>query len=60
VHYPDKVASLCNLNSADDNSPLNVWPEMIVRFADPALKALALAIAESPAQFGRLLGIGRC
>jgi haloalkane dehalogenase len=55
VEHPYKVASLCILNSAYDNSPLDVWPEMIVLFADPALKALALAIAQSPAQFGWLL-----
>jgi pimeloyl-ACP methyl ester carboxylesterase len=55
VEHPYKVASLCILNSAYDNSPLNVWPEMIVLFADPALKELALAVAQSPAQFGWLL-----
>jgi pimeloyl-ACP methyl ester carboxylesterase len=55
VEHPYKVASLCILNSAYDNSPLNVWPEMIVLFADPALRALALAVAQSPAQFGWLL-----
>jgi haloalkane dehalogenase len=55
VEHPYKVASLCILNSTYDNSPLNVWPEMIVLFADPALKALALAVAQSPAQFGWLL-----
>jgi haloalkane dehalogenase len=55
VEHPYKVASLCILNSAYDNSPLNVWPEMIVLFADPALKALALAVAQSPVQFGWLL-----
>ncbi|WP_426616142.1 alpha/beta fold hydrolase [Bradyrhizobium sp. McL0616] len=55
VEHPYKVASLCILNSAYDNSPLNIWPEMIVLFADPALKALALAVAQSAAQFGWLL-----
>ena len=55
IEHPYKVASLCILNSAFDNSPLNVWPEMIVVFADPALKALALAVAQSPEQFGWLL-----
>jgi haloalkane dehalogenase len=55
VEHPYKVASLCILNSAYDNSPLNVWPEMIVLFADTALRALALAVAQSPAQFGWLL-----
>lgn len=56
VEHPCKVASLCVLNSAYDSSPLNVWPEMIVLFADPALRALALAVAQSPAQFAWLLG----
>jgi haloalkane dehalogenase len=55
VEHPYKVASLCILNSAYDNSPLNVWPEMIVLFAEPALKALALATAQSPEQFRWLL-----
>jgi haloalkane dehalogenase len=55
VEHPYKIASLCILNSAYDNSLLNVWPEMIVLFADPALRALALAIAQSPTQFGWLL-----
>jgi haloalkane dehalogenase len=55
IDHPYKVASLCILNSAYDASPLNVWPEMIVLFADPALRALALAIAQSPEQFGWLL-----
>jgi pimeloyl-ACP methyl ester carboxylesterase len=55
IEHPYKVASLCILNSAYDNSPLNAWPEMIVLFADPALRALALATAQSPAQFGWLL-----
>jgi haloalkane dehalogenase len=55
IDHPCKVASLCILNSAYDNSALDVWPEMIVLFADPALKALAQAVAQSPAQFGWLL-----
>ena len=55
VEHPYKVASLCILNSAYDHSPINVWPEMIVLFADPALKALAMAVAQSAAQFGWLL-----
>ncbi len=55
VAHPQKVQSLCILNSAFDDTPLNVWPEMIVLFAEPGLKALALAIAQSPIQFGWLL-----
>ena len=55
IEHPYKVASLCILNSAYDDLPLNVWPEMIVLFADPALKALALAFAQTPERFGWLL-----
>ena len=55
IDHPEKVASLCILNSAYDASALNVWPEMIVLFADPNLRALASAVAQSPAQFGWLL-----
>lgn len=55
IDHPEKVASLCILNSAYDDSALNVWPEMIVLFADPNLRALASAVAQSPAQFGWLL-----
>jgi pimeloyl-ACP methyl ester carboxylesterase len=55
IEHPYKVASLCILNSAYDDSPLNVWPEMIVLFADPNLRALAVAFAESPERFGWLL-----
>jgi haloalkane dehalogenase len=55
IDHPEKVASLCILNSAYDDSTLNVWPEMVVLFADRSLKALASALAGSPAQFGWLL-----
>jgi haloalkane dehalogenase len=55
IDHPEKVASLCILNSAYDDSALNVWPEMIVLFADRNLEALASAWAGSPAQFGWLL-----
>jgi len=55
IDHPEKVASLCILNSAYHASALNVWPEMIVLFADPSLRALASAVAASPAQFGWLL-----
>ena len=53
--HPGKIAGLCILNSAFDASPLAVWPEMIVLFADPSLAALARHFAESPEQFGWLL-----
>jgi haloalkane dehalogenase len=55
VEHPYKVDSLCILNSAYDDSPLNVWPEMIVLFADPRLKALAGAFAQSPERLEWLL-----
>jgi len=55
IDHSGKVTSLCILNSAYDESALNVWPEMVVLFADPSLKALASAWATSPAQFGWLL-----
>jgi hypothetical protein len=47
VEYPEKVAALQILNSAYDDTPLNVWPEMIVLFAEPNLRALAGAVAQS-------------
>src|SRR5712664_2980004 len=55
IEHPYKVASLCILNSSYDDSPLNVWPEMIVLFADPNLRPLAVAFAESPERFSWLL-----
>jgi haloalkane dehalogenase len=55
INRPEKVESRCILNSAYDDSALNVWPDMVVLFADPSLKALATALAGSPTQFGWLL-----
>jgi len=55
LDHPEKVAGLCILNSAYDDTPLNVWPEMITLFADRRLRAFALAVAQSPEQFGWLL-----
>jgi haloalkane dehalogenase len=55
IDHPEKVASLCILNSAYDASDFSVWPEMIVLFAEPNLRSLATAVAGSPAQFGWLL-----
>jgi haloalkane dehalogenase len=55
VEHPDKVDSLRILNSAYDDSPLNVWPDMIVLFADPRLRALAGAFAGNGEQLGWLL-----
>jgi haloalkane dehalogenase len=55
AEHPDKVDSLRILNSAYDDSPLNVWPDMIVLFADPTLRALAGAFAGNGEQLGWLL-----
>jgi pimeloyl-ACP methyl ester carboxylesterase len=55
VEFPEKVAALHILNSAYDDSTVSVWPEMIVLFADPSLKELAVAVAQSSAQFKWLL-----
>ncbi|MDB5817832.1 MAG: alpha/beta hydrolase fold protein, partial [Rhizobacter sp.] len=55
IEHPGKVDSLCILNSAFDASELAVWPEMIELFAQPGLRSLAEAMAQSPAQFGWLL-----
>ena len=56
LDQPKRVAELCILNSAYEDTPLNVWPEMISLFADSGLRTLALAIAQDPAQLGWLLG----
>jgi len=56
IEHPERVDSMCMLNSAYDDALPVRWPEMITLFADPNLKALAQAIAQSPAQFGWLLG----
>ena len=53
--HPERVASLCILNSAyDDALPVH-WPEMIELFATKSLNALSGAIAQSPEQLGWLL-----
>jgi haloalkane dehalogenase len=53
--HPERVASLCILNSAYDDARPIVWPEMIELFANKKLEALSGAIAQSPAQFAWLL-----
>jgi haloalkane dehalogenase len=55
VDHPQRVASLCILNSGYDNAAI-LWPEMITLFATKSLAALAGGVAQSPAQFGWLLG----
>jgi haloalkane dehalogenase len=43
------------LNSAYAEDSSVLWPEMITLFATPSMNALAMAIAQSPEQFGWLL-----
>jgi haloalkane dehalogenase len=55
IEHPDRVDSVCMLNSAYGDAPTIHWPEMIELFATKSLAALAGAIAQSPEQFGWLL-----
>ncbi len=55
LDHPERVESLCLLNSAyDDAAPVH-WPEMIELFATGSLNALSGAIAQDPGQLGWLL-----
>jgi len=53
--HPDGVDSVIMLNSAYSEDSIVVWPEMITLFATRNMQALAIAIAQSPEQFGWLL-----
>ena len=53
--HPERVESLCVLNSAYDDARPILWPEMIELFANKKLKALSGAIAQSPEQLRWLL-----
>ncbi|MGY4470780.1 haloalkane dehalogenase [Bradyrhizobium sp. LB9.1b] len=53
--HPDGVASVIMLNSAYSEDSTFLWPEMITLFATRSMQALAIAIAQSPEQFGWLL-----
>ena len=54
--HPDRVAELVILNAGyDDATPVH-WPDMITLFATRGLAELSGAIAQSPEQFGWLLG----
>jgi haloalkane dehalogenase len=55
IEHPDRVDSVCMLNSAYGDAPTIHWPEVIELFATKSLAALAGAIAQSPEQFGWLL-----
>ena len=52
---PDRVVSLVVLNSPYGEAPTRRWPEFVEIFTTKTLGALALAIAQSPAQFGWML-----
>jgi pimeloyl-ACP methyl ester carboxylesterase len=53
--HPEGVDSVIMLNSAYAEDSTVLWPEMITLFATKSLQALAMAIAQSPEQFGWLL-----
>jgi haloalkane dehalogenase len=52
---PDDVDSVIMLNSAYSEDSTVLWPEMITLFATRSMQPLAIAIAQSPEQFGWLL-----
>jgi haloalkane dehalogenase len=53
--HPTDVDSVIMLNSAYAEDSTILWPEMITLFATKSFHALAMAIAQSPEQFGWLL-----
>jgi haloalkane dehalogenase len=55
IDHPDRVESLCILNTSYAAAPGMRLPELIELFATPGLKALASAMAQSPEQFTWLL-----
>jgi pimeloyl-ACP methyl ester carboxylesterase len=55
IAHPDRVAALCLLNTFYAAAPAARLPELIELFATPGLKALAMAVAQSPEQLGWLL-----
>ncbi len=55
IERPDRVASLCILNTFYGAVPGIRLPELVELFATPSLKAFALALARSPEQFAWLL-----
>ena len=55
IEHPDRVESVCMLNSAYADGPTAHWPELIELFVNPSFKALAGALLQSPEQFGWLL-----
>jgi haloalkane dehalogenase len=55
IDHPDRVTSLCLLNTFYAAAPTIRLPELIELFANPSLKALADAIVQSPEQFAFVL-----
>jgi haloalkane dehalogenase len=55
IEHPDRIDSVIMLNSAYAEDSGVLWPEMITLFATKSLQALAMAIAQTPEQFGWLL-----
>jgi haloalkane dehalogenase len=55
IDQPDRVASVCMLNSAYADADTVHWPEMIELAARPSLRALSEAMLQRPEQFGWLL-----
>jgi haloalkane dehalogenase len=53
--HPQGIDSVIMLNSAYAEDSTVLWPELVTLFATPSLRALAMAIAQSPEQFGWLL-----
>jgi len=53
--HPNGVDSVIMLNSAYSEDTTVLWPEMITLFATRSMQPLAMAIAQSPEQFGWLL-----
>jgi pimeloyl-ACP methyl ester carboxylesterase len=53
--HPSAVTSVIMLNSAYSEDSSVVWPELITLFATRSMLPLAMAMAQSPEQFGWLL-----
>lgn len=59
LDYPQHVAGVTVLNSLYAQAPTLKHPELIQFFAAPELKALSLAVLQSPAQFAWVLNFQR-
>ena len=59
IEHPDRVESVCILNSIYAEAPTVKYPEFIELFATTNLKALTRAILQSPEQFAWVLNFQR-